>query len=159
MGDIFNQIGQAFVQAIPTIVFVGLLAFILRRLFFGPLGAVLKKRDEQTRGALERARERAGLAESIAAEYEEAWQRARREIYALREKDRRAALELREEIIQEARAQSETKVKEAQASLAEEAKAARAELATTSQSLAAEIVETILAGGHADLADAREVQR
>lgn len=158
MGDIFNQIGQAFVQAIPTVVFVGILVFVLRRIFFRPLGAVLKEREAQSKGALERARERAALAETKAAEYEAAWQKARRELYALREQDRRAALAAREEIVRQARAKSETTVKEAQASIAGQADAARGELAHTSRELAAKIVDAILAGHDSAPAGAGEVQ-
>jgi F-type H+-transporting ATPase subunit b len=157
MGDIFNQIGQAFVQAIPTVVFVGLLVFILRRLFFGPLRAVLKAREQQSKGALERARERTALAESKAAEYEAAWLRARREVYSLREQDRRAALSEREEIIRQARAQTEATVREAQASLTGQSEAARAELARASENLAAEIVEAILGRRNGTLNGAGEV--
>ena len=156
MGDIFNQIGQAFVQAIPTVVFVGLLVFILRRLFFQPLGAVLNEREQRSKGALEHARERTALAESKAAEYEAIWLKARREVYALREQDRRAALAAREEAIRQARAQSEATVKQAQAEIAGEATVAQAELTRNSQALADGILNAILADGEGAPA---EVQR
>ena len=158
MGDIFNKIGQAFVQAIPTVVFVGLLVFVLRRLFFRPLSEVLKAREQQSKGALERARERTALAESKAAEYEAVWLKARREVYALREQDRRSALSEREVVIRQARSRSEEVVREAQTSLAREAETAKSELIRVSHGLAAEIADTVLGGG-GTLTGTNEVSR
>src|SRR5215472_3041536 len=125
MGQIFEQVGQAFVQAIPTIIFATLLVFILKRLLFQPVGNVLKTRDEQTKGALVRARERAALVATKAEEYQAAWQKARQEIYGVRETDRRSALAARDEIIQQARERAEGLVKDARASLAGQGEAAR----------------------------------
>ena len=146
MGNIFSQIGQAFVQAIPTVAFVGILVFILKRLFFQPVAAVMKERDLQGKGAVERARERLALAEKRAAEYEAAWQKARREIYAWREQDRRTAVSEREEAIRQARAKGEVSVKAAQTALAEDATSAETELARSGQALADQIVNAILGG-------------
>jgi len=146
MGQIFDQVGQLFVQAIPTILFIAVLVPILNRLLFRPVGNVLKTRDEQTKGALVRARERAALAGTKAEEYAAAWQKARQEIYGLRETDRRAALAAREEFIRQARERAEGVVKDARASLAAQGEAARRELLPASQSLAEEIAATILAG-------------
>src|SRR5215469_488640 len=145
MGQIFDQVGQAFVQAIPTIIFITILLFVLRRLVFQPVGDVLKTRDEQTKGALLRARERAALAGTKAEEYEAAWLKARQKIYGLRETDRRAALAARDDVIRQARERAEGVVKDARASLAAQGEAARRELVPASQSLAEEIASTILA--------------
>jgi F-type H+-transporting ATPase subunit b len=145
MGQIFDQVGQAFVQAIPTIIFITILVFVLKRLIFQPVGDVLKARGEQTKGALVRARERAALAGTKAEQYEAAWQKARQEIYGLREADRRAALAARDEVIRQARERAEGVVKDARASLAAQGEAARRELVPASQSLAEEIASTILA--------------
>ena len=57
MGDTFRQLGHLFLQTVPTVIFVFLLFLILDRIFFSPLTAVLKKREELTVGALARARE------------------------------------------------------------------------------------------------------
>ncbi len=59
MGDTFRQLGHLFLQTVPTVVFVFLLFVILDRIFFRPLTAVLKRREESTLGALARAREQA----------------------------------------------------------------------------------------------------
>jgi F-type H+-transporting ATPase subunit b len=150
MGQIFTQVGQAFVQAIPTIIAVALLVFILRRLFFRPLAAILKTREEESKGALLRARERASQAERRTEEYEAGWQTARLEVYALREADRRTTLADREEMIGRARAHAGTMIQEAEAALDAESEAARRELSGESASLAEEIVNAILKGPGGD---------
>ncbi len=146
MEQILDQLGQLFVQAIPTILFVTVLVPILNRLLFRPVSDVLKTRDEKTKGALVRARERVALAGTKAEEYEAAWQKARQEIYSLRQADRRAALAAREEVIGKAHERAEGLMKDARASLAAQGEAARRELVPASQSLAEEIAGTILAG-------------
>ena len=63
---------------------------ILDRFFFRPLTAVLKKREEETTGAMARAREQTAAAEEKARQYEAAFQAARQEVYRQREADRRS---------------------------------------------------------------------
>lgn len=150
MGDTLSQLGQLFVQSIPTVVFVFLLLVILDGLFFRPLTGVLKQRDEATRGALARARDQAAAAEAKSREYEAAFQAARQEVYRLREAERRAVLSERENTLKKARAQAESWLKDAQAGLGVEVDAAKQELARACQSLAQQITESILgvsAGG------------
>jgi len=144
MGNIGEELAQAFVQAIPTVIFVTLLVFILRRIFFGPLAAVMKARDEQSKGAVARAKERAAHADARAAEYEAEWLKARQEIYSQREADRREAVAARDELLKQARARAEATVKAAQAELAAQAEQARGELAQSSAALADQIVRVLL---------------
>lgn len=145
MGNIGQELAQAFVQAVPTVIFVALLLFILRRIFFRPLAAVLKAREEQGKGAVARAKERAAQAEARAAEYEGLWLKARQEIYSQREGERREAVAARDELVRQARAGAEATVKAAQADLAAQAEQARQELAQSSAALADQIVGVILA--------------
>jgi len=144
MEEILRQVGQAFVQAIPTVIFVALLALILERLFFRPVTAILTAREDASEGARERARQRVELAEAKGQEYDAAWQKARQEVYRQREADRRNILAGREAVIRQAREQADSLVQKAQASLAAQADAARAELGIATQSLAEEIANAIL---------------
>ena len=144
MNQILREVGQLFLEAIPTVIFVGLLAFVLERLFFGPVAAVLKKREEATSGALARAREQSALAEAKAQEYDASWQKTRQEIYRVRERDRRRALVAREEMIRRAHEQAESLVIQAGNALTTQAEAVRAELAQRSSTLAEQIAEVIL---------------
>jgi F-type H+-transporting ATPase subunit b len=146
MGNIGQQIGQAFVQAIPTVFFVVLLVFILRRIFFQPLAAVIEERDARSKGAVARAKERAAQAEARTTEYEALWLKARQEIYSLREAERKEAVAGRDEVIRKARARAEAAVKAAQADIAAEADRAKQELGQSSAALANQIASVILAG-------------
>jgi F-type H+-transporting ATPase subunit b len=144
MGDLFRQLGHLFLQTIPTVIFVFLLFVILDRIFFRPVMAVLKQREEATVGALARAREQAAAAESKSREYEEALQAARHEVYRQREVERSSSVAERDVALQKARAQAEVVIREAQAALAEEATRTKAELDRACQTLAEEISQTLV---------------
>lgn len=155
MGNIGQELTHAFVQAIPTVIFVALLVFILRRIFFRPLADVLKARDEQSKGAVARAKERAAQADARAAEYEALWLKARQEIYSQREAERKEAVVARDEVVRQARAKADATVKAAQVDLAGQAAQARQELAQSSAALADQIAEVVL-GGPAPASGAEE---
>jgi F-type H+-transporting ATPase subunit b len=144
MGVIFSQLGHLFLQAIPTVILVFLLFVILERIFFRPVMAVLKQREESTVGALARAREQGATAETKTREYEEAFQAARQEVYRQREGDRRANLEQRDAALRGAREQAEVLIRDAQAALAAEVTRAKAELDAASQPLAEEISQSLV---------------
>ncbi len=144
MAEILPKLGHLFIQTIPTIIFVFALFFILDRLFFRPVMAVMKQRQEATVGAMARAKEEAAAAEEKAHQYEAAFQAARQEIYRLHEAERRANLADRESMLKSARGQAEEMVKDARSSLAAEVTRARWELESTYRSLAEEITQNIL---------------
>jgi F-type H+-transporting ATPase subunit b len=144
MGDIFRQLGQLFLQATPTVILVFLLFVILDRIFFRPIMAVLKQREELTVGALARAREQATTAGTKTREYEEAFQAARQEVYRQREADRHTNLEHRDAALRNARERAELLTREAQAALAAEVDRAKAELDAACQPLAEEISESLV---------------
>jgi F-type H+-transporting ATPase subunit b len=144
MGDILNQLGQLFLQSIPTVVFVFFLLVILDWLFFRPLTRILKQREEATVGALARAREQSTAAGDKAREYEAAFQSARQEVYRQREAQRKAALQERETTLQKGREQSEVWRQGAQATLRKNVGAVKQDLETACRSLAQEIAEVVL---------------
>ena len=144
MGVIFDQLGHLFLQTIPTVILVFLLFVILERIFFRPLTAVMKRREELTVGALARAREQAAAAETKTREYEEAFQAARQEVYRQREATRRTNLEQRDAALRKAREQAEVVVREAQAALAAEVARAKAELDGACRPLAEEISDSLV---------------
>lgn len=144
MGETFRQLGHLFAQSIPTVIFVFLLGVILDRLFFRPLDAVLKQREEETLGAFDRARELSAAADAKAKEYEAEFQAARQEVYRLRESDRRTGLQEREEMLSGARARAESALKDAQAALHAEAESVKQQLTGITRSLALEVTRTVL---------------
>jgi len=144
MGETFRQLGHLFAQSIPTVIFVFLLGVILDRLFFRPLDAVLKQREEETLGAFDRARELSAAADAKAKEYEAEFQAARQEVYRLRESDRRTGLQEGEEMLSGARARAESALKDAQAALHAEAESVKQQLTGITRSLALEVTRTVL---------------
>src|SRR5260370_3935794 len=77
MQEIVHQLGELFLQAVPTVLIVLAFYVMLRALFFKPLLAVMAERDARTVGA----RKAAAAAEAAAAEkgkqYQEALKKAR----------------------------------------------------------------------------------
>jgi F-type H+-transporting ATPase subunit b len=144
MGVIFDQLGHLFLQAIPTVIIVFLLFIILDRIFFRPLTAVMKQREDSTVGALARAREQGATAGAKAREYEEAFQAARQEVYRQREVHRRASLDQRDSALGKAREQAEALIRDAQAALAGEVARTKAQLDAACQPLAEEITESLV---------------
>jgi F-type H+-transporting ATPase subunit b len=144
MGDTFHQLGQLFIQTIPTVVLVFLLFIVLDRILFRPLTGVMKQREEMTVGALARAREQMATAETKTKEYEAAFQTARQEIYRQREIDRHTNLEQRDAALRKTREEAEVLIREAQAALTTEVARAKGELDAACQPLAEEISESLV---------------
>jgi F-type H+-transporting ATPase subunit b len=147
MNEILNQLGQLFVQTIPTVIFVFLLLIVLERILFRPLKRVLAEREAATTGALAKAREQAAAAEAKAREYEEALMAARQEIYRQKDLVRNRTLEEREKSLKDAREQAEALLREAMDSIARETTRVQEELKAGCQSLAQEITELIFEDG------------
>jgi len=144
MAAVLSKLTQLFIQTIPTVIFVSLLYVILRRFFFGPLTAVLKKREEETQGAIAHAHAQAAAADEKVRQYEAAFQAARQETYRDREAAGRSVRQDREATLKRARQQSESIVSEAQAGLAAEVARSKQELQSLCQPLAEEIAATVL---------------
>jgi F0F1-type ATP synthase membrane subunit b/b' len=144
MGEMFRQLGHLFLQTVPTVLFVFLLFVILDRIFFRPLSAVLKRREELTLGALVRAGEHAAAAESKTREYEAAFQAARQEVYRQQEAERGSSLAEREAAVQNAREKAEAMIREAQAQLAGEVARVKVELDSACRLLAEEISQGLV---------------
>ena len=120
MAAILSTLGSLFISTIPTVIFVFVLFLIVNQFLYKPLAAVMKKREEETTGAIARAREQAAEAEEKARQHDTAFQAARQEVYRQREAARRSMLEDRQAAQERAQQQSEALIKEAQAGLAAE---------------------------------------
>src|SRR5579859_5122514 len=110
MQEIVHQLGELFLQAVPTVLIILLFYWMLRALFFKPLLAVMAERDARTAGA----RKAAAAAEAAAAEkikqYQEALKKARAEVYAEQEAARKKVLDERTALVKEARGKAATEV-------------------------------------------------
>jgi F0F1-type ATP synthase membrane subunit b/b' len=144
MQTIVHQLGELFLQAVPTVLIILLFYFILRAVFFKPLLAVLAERDARTVGA-QRASEaaQAAAAEKVK-QYQEALRHARGQVYAEQEAARKKLLEERAAQIKEARTRAAGEVSAAQARVAAELAAARSEMETTVAQLSEEIARRLL---------------
>jgi len=144
MGGILSILANLFVSTVPTVIFVFLLFVIFNQFLYKPLTAVMKKREEETTGAMARAREQAALAEEKARQHDATFQAARQEVYRQREATRRSMLEDRQAALDKAREQSETLTREAAAGLAAEVAQSKNELLASCQSLGRQVAATVL---------------
>jgi F-type H+-transporting ATPase subunit b len=142
--EILHQLGELFLQAVPTVLIVFLFYVFLRIGFFQPLERVLQERRARTEGARRAAEScRAAALEKDRA-HREAMKKARAEIYAQQESARRTILEERASLIRAIRNRSNDEVRAAKEKIRADLASARAELELVSQALAGEIARAIL---------------
>src|SRR5438876_10751815 len=95
MQAIVHQLGELFLQAVPTVLIILLFYFILRAVFFKPLLAVMAERDSRAVGAQKAAEAaQAGAAQKVK-QYQEALRQARGQVYAEQEAARKKLLDER----------------------------------------------------------------
>lgn len=143
--QILNQLGELFLQAVPTVILVLLFYLFLRANFFPQMERVLAERAARTEGALQAAEAARGTAAQKQAAYQEALKKARAEIYAEQEAARRAVLEERANLIREARQLGQAEIRKAKQRLAEEMAETKKQLEAEAQGLAEQIATQILA--------------
>lgn len=144
MQEIVQQLGELFLQAVPTVLVVLAFYLILRSLFFKPLLQVMAERDARTVGARRAAEAAQAAAAEKLKQYQEALKQARAQVYTEQEAARKKLLDERAAFIKEARSKATTQVAEAKARIAEELLAAVREVEATVLQLSEEIVRRIL---------------
>ncbi len=144
MQEIVQQLGELFLQAVPTVLIILAFYVMLRALFFKPLLKVMAERDARTAGA----RKAAQAAETAAAEkvkqYQEALKRARAQVYSEQEAARRKLLDERAAVLKEARSKAAAEVAAGKERVAKELAAARRDIEVSVGQLAAEIARRVL---------------
>jgi F-type H+-transporting ATPase subunit b len=144
MQEIVHQLGELFLQAVPTVLIVLVFYLVLRGLFFKPLLKVMAEREERTAGA----RKAADAAEAAAVEkvrqYQEAVRRAGAQVYAEQEAARKKLLDERAARLKVARSQAAAEVASAKESVAKELVAAEREIKASVALLAAEIARRVM---------------
>jgi F-type H+-transporting ATPase subunit b len=144
MQEIVRQLGELFLQAVPTVLIILLFYFILRAIFFKPLLAVMAERDARTVGAQKAAEVAQAAAVEKAKQYQDALKQARAQVYAEQEAERKKLLDERAELIKTARTAATAQVAAAKERVAGEVAAARREIDATVGQLSAEIARRIL---------------
>lgn len=127
-----------------VVFFVLLLTFILDRLFFRPLLAIIKQREDAVGSAKALADKAAAEARRATDEFDRQTAIARAEVYRQMDEMRRAALDDRAALVDATRKEAEALLAQARADLARDVAAARARLDTDADALAADAASQIL---------------
>jgi F0F1-type ATP synthase membrane subunit b/b' len=143
MQEIVHQLGELFLQAVPTVLIVLAFYLMLRTLFFKPLLAVMAEREARTAGA----RKAAAAAEAAGAEkvkqYQEALRKARAQVYLEQEAARKKLLDERAALLKEARNRAAAEVAAGKERVGKELAAARRDIEASVGQLAAEIARRV----------------
>jgi|ERR1700730_9626558 len=144
MQEIVHQLGELFLQAVPTVLIVLVFYLVLRGLFFKPLLKVMEEREERTAGARKAADDAQAAAVEKVKQYQEALKRARAQVYAEQEAARKKLLEERAAQLKEARSKAAAEVASAKERVVKELVAAEREIKISVAQLAAEIARRVL---------------
>src|SRR5580700_11398988 len=158
MQEIVRQLGELFLQAVPTVLIILLFYFILRAIFFKPLLSVMAERDARTVGAQKAAEAAQAAAIEKIKQYQDALKQARGQVYAEQEAARKKVLDERAAVIKEARAAAAAQVAAGKERIAHELAAARREIEATVAQLSAEIARRILQSPRRPGGSAREAR-
>src|ERR1700688_640221 len=139
MPAIVHQLGELFLQAVPTVLIVLLFYAILRSLFFKPLLAVMAEREARTAGARKAAEAAQAAAAEKIKQYQEALKQARAKVYIEQEAARKRLLDERADLLKEAQKRAAAKFAKAKERVVKELDAARRDIETTIAQLSAEI--------------------
>lgn len=146
MEETLQALAGILLRAIPTLILVLFLHFYLKKIFFEPLGEILRKRREATQGARDAAAGILGKATEKAGEYEAALREARLNLHREQEENRRRLLEEQASRVEEAKAGAHAMIHEAKKQLAEDTEGARRQLAASAGALADTIADAVLNG-------------
>jgi F-type H+-transporting ATPase subunit b len=144
MQEIVLQLGELFLQAVPTILIILTFYLILRAVFFKPLLKVMAEREARTAGARTAAQAAEAAAAGKVKQYQEALKQARAQVYAEQEAARKKLLDERAAVLKEARSKAAAEVAAGKERVAKELAAARREIEASVEQLAAEIARRVL---------------
>src|SRR5215475_1842075 len=139
-----HQLGELFLGAVPTVLILIVLYFVLKSLFFGPLLAVMAEREKRTAGAQKAAEAAQAAAAEKVRQYQEALKQARAKVYAEQEVARKKLLDERAALLRASRNLAAAEVSAAKEKVAKEVAAAKRELETGAPQLAAEIAKRVM---------------
>jgi F0F1-type ATP synthase membrane subunit b/b' len=142
--DILHQLGELFLQAVPTVILVFLFYLFLRWSFFAPLGKALAERAARIEGACAEAAQLESKAEQELGVYNQRLTEARRQVFIEQEQARDAVLEERVRLLKAMRARTQEDVAAAKKRIAAEFEGAKRELEGQVPELAAQIARAII---------------
>src|SRR5262252_4239455 len=118
--QIVHQLGELFLQAVPTVLIVLIFCVILRSLFFKPLLRVMAERETRTAGARRAAEAAQAAAAEKTKQYQEALRQHRAHVYAEQETARKKLLDERAALLKDARSKAAAEVGSAKQRVGEE---------------------------------------
>ena len=142
--DIFQQLGELFLEAVPTVIIVFFFYFFMRWAFFGPIQKAMAERSARIEGARAEAAKVEAEAKQERDAYNEALKKARAQIYGEQEAARQAVLEDRAKLLKAMRSRAMEEVAAAKKKIAAEFEAARLDLERQAPELAGQIARAIL---------------
>jgi F-type H+-transporting ATPase subunit b len=142
--EILRQLGELFLQAVPTVVIILILYVVMRGLFFKPLLKVMEEREARTVGARKAAENAQAVAAEKVKEYQDALRAARAKVYGEQDAARKRVLDDRAAKLKEARAQAAALVGGAKEQISGELTAALRDVERNVPQLSAEIVTRLL---------------
>ena len=144
MDKTLQDLGGIVLEGMPTFFLVIILALFVKFLYLKPLEKVLAERFRLTEGAREAAEESLKNADTKVAEYQEALNKARAEIYKEQAEFLGKLHAEQSDQVQKVRAETDQRIAAMKLSLAAEADSARESLAAQSDALASQIADVIL---------------
>ncbi len=146
MDKTLHDLGGIVLQGLPTFFLVLILAFFVKILYLNPIDKILAERFRLTEGARQAAEDSFKNADSKIAEYQDALNKARNEIYQEQSDFLRTLHAEQAAQTQQVRTQGEQSVAAARLSLAQETANAKESLGSQSETLAGQIADAILRG-------------
>jgi F-type H+-transporting ATPase subunit b len=144
MDQTLHDLGGIVLNGLPTFFLVLILAFFVKVLYLKPLEKVLSERFKLTEGARKAAEDSLKNADTKIAEYQDALNRARHEIYQEQAEFLQSLHAEQAETVRNLRAESDSRVAAIKLSIAKEADTARTGLEAQSEALATQIADSIL---------------
>lgn len=141
---ILHQLGDLFLQAVPTVVIVFFFYLYMRWAFFTPIQKAMAERESRIEGARKDAAAVQASANQELQDYNDALKKARAEIYAEQELARQAIVEERSKNLRALRSLAQKEVAEAKKKIDAELAAARKEIEASAPAMASEITRSIL---------------
>jgi F0F1-type ATP synthase membrane subunit b/b' len=153
--EILHQIGELFLESLPTVIVVLLFYAFLRWAFFTPIQKAMAERTARIEGARTEAAAVEAEARHELDAYNDAMKKARAKIYAEQEAARQVVLDERARLLQAMRSRVQDEVVAAKKKIGAEMAAARTDIERQTPELAAEVARAVLEGPSAPRGGAR----
>jgi F0F1-type ATP synthase membrane subunit b/b' len=142
--EILHQLGNLFLQAVPTVIIVFLFYLFMRWAFFTPIQKAMAEREAKIEGARKDAATVQAAANQDLQDYNDALKKARAEIYAEQEVVRQAILQERSKNLKAMRTLAQKEVAEGKKKIDADLAVARKEIEASAPAMAGEIARSIL---------------